>query len=486
MEQVLSAKPNNSPYKVTVKKIWRAACAEIRSHRKTVTISLILYGVSMILFFFDSCEVYNKNIHFMPSGWGLFFCGVAILTGIFTTTDCFRDLNNIQLSDVALALPIKARERFFSKIYAIALTQILPFIVSYWGGTALAILKSLALGFPLDERVWENYWMYALYLLSILMFIIASEVLSACCCGTLAESEYFAIIFMVIINVLPCVFYDNFMAKPAGFQYFLNFFSADVNLGWWGFITIADNVKMCLLRSGASCLISLCVMILPVYLFIKRDGRSVGKPIVSKIFFELMMAGGCFMIFSIFFTTQMAGWGVLVSGVAYIVINIIVSRGGRFELLKWILKFVSTLAVFILIAFIAFKTCGFGLVNWRPHERYLASSTANMTYYDYETHDTMEWGSTLLTAEEASEILNLSEYYCKKSIENISFWDMLTDNIAGAYEDGLTSVRIIVNNQNVLFADDTWGNVRAYRQEFMLPLDEARRFMESLQTGYSA
>ena len=104
MEQVLSAKPNNSPYKVTVKKIWRAACAEIRSHRKTVTISLILYGVSMILFFFDSCEVYNKNIHFMPSGWGLFFCGVAILTGIFTTTDCFRDLNNIQLSDVALAL----------------------------------------------------------------------------------------------------------------------------------------------------------------------------------------------------------------------------------------------------------------------------------------------------------------------------------------------------------------------------------------------
>lgn len=427
MEQVSStpsanfneAKPGGS-YKITLRKIARAAVAELRVHKKIAIISYVLFGVSMLLFMFNAhCYFTYEGVGFTPSGWGAAFSIIGIIVGYFAALNVFRDVNNQQLCDVTMALPIKASERFWSKLMALFYLQTGPLIVAVLGGNGVALLFGRINNGPLAHEAFENLALIVFGMLSSSLFIMAIAVLCTCCCGAPAESAYFSIILAFVINALPITFVHHIIGNCSGFGNSYWFLGTDnaIDVKYWGFLpmfTEFSDIGEFVLRNVISMVISLCVMFLSIFIYKKRDARTVGTPIASRVFFEVMMALGCFTIFSFFVMSSGAFWGVLIAGVAYIIINVIVSRAkiNAMSFFKWIVKYAATAAVFTVLMVVMIKTGGLGQINSRPAAKYLAGAQFRVVYYDFasETHKTLTTGS--LSEEQADQVMDI----CKKHI----------------------------------------------------------------------
>lgn len=449
MEQISLATTKRSEYKMTFRKIWRAALAEIRVHKKLAIISFVLFGVAMLLYAVPSeYGIFpdTEKIRYIPSGWGEIFSLFGIIAGFFTALSIFRDMNNQQLCDVSMALPIKAGERFLSKITALLLLQTAPLTVSVAGGNALSLLfiSLKYTGFSFYEDTAETLGALVFGSLAASMFILAVTVLVTCCCGTLAESSYFSIILMFIINVFPVSFFKNLIIKNSGFSAGSIFFGTAasdfaVDFSWWGFLFLTRNdFKDMIPHAAVGSVISLAVMLLAGLIYIRRDARSVGVPISSKAFFEIMMAGSCITIFSLTFNSSAAQWGILIAGVGYIIINVIVSRAkiNGLSFIKWAAKYAATLAVFVIVAVIALKTGGFGYINLRPEAQYLDGAMFNLRYYvsanrqpdGSYTKDNILYSSPL-TPEQADEVMKICKKYFVKAAAERSPFDIFSDNV---------------------------------------------------------
>lgn len=441
MEQISSIATNKQPgtYKITFRKIARAAAAELRVHKKLAIIAAVLYGVAMLLFVFNAhFENYNYGFpptEFEPSYWGVGFAVLGVLMTLFDVLSVFRDTGNQQLCDVGMALPIKASERFLSKLLCLVYIQIAPFIVSVLGGNGIAVLfGSLRHGKLYDETSKFIFTLFFMGLASIL-FIMAITTLCACCCGALAESAYFSFIMMFIINGLPVAFLVNILNRSAGFQgswyWLLSPEGLNVDLGYWGFLFFLNlDYDPIILHAAVGCVISIAVTLLSGLIYKKRDARSVGTPISSKLFFEIMMAGACAAVFSITFMSSDVLWGVLIAAVAYIIINIIVSRAkiNAISFAKWIGKFAVTAAVFTALTVACIKTGGFGYYSIRPDAVYLKGA-------DYKIFIDINNGYTTpqifnkqeLTAEQADEVMKICKKHIQKGIAEVNPIDVIFD-----------------------------------------------------------
>ena len=417
-------------YKISFKKILRAAAAEVRVHKKLAIISFVLYGVALLLFIFNSDVSYGTDwetgartpAYFYPSGWGFAFAIAGIAVGYFAALNVFRDMNNQQLCDVSMALPIKASERFFSKILGLFYLQAAPLILSVFGGNAISILIATASFGGLREGAATEVFSIAFCCFAGSMFIMAIAVLCTCCCGALAESAYFSLILMFIINVLPLSFINNIICNSAGLSDWRGIFSGTnlIDLRYWGFLYLMgnfnDDMEM-ISHCAVGSVISLAVMLLSGLIYVKRDARSVGKPIASRLFFEIIMALGCFSVFCVFAMNDFALWGLLIAGVAYVVINIIVSRAkiNFFSFLIWGGKYLATTAVFAVILIASIRTGGFGYINARPETKYLDGACYTIRYLDnrYTDDDRHQTLSTnALTPEQADQVMTI----CKKHL----------------------------------------------------------------------
>lgn len=430
MEQTFSnAKPNG--YGISFRKIARAAAAEVRVHKKLAIITIVLYGVAMLLFLFNGdvsgySGVSDRPAEFYPSGWGIFFAVIGVMVGYFTALNVFRDMNNQQLCDVSMALPIKASERFFSKVLSLFYIQIFPLIVSTLGGNGLVILLGKLNYGRMESDTAEKLFMLVLGFLAASMFIMAVAVLCACCCGALAESSYFSIILMFIINGLPLGFVHNIVERSAGFNGWTLFsLPQSIDLGYWGLLYLISEGKF-ILHCSVGCLISLAVMLLSGLIYVRRDARSVGSPIASKVFFEIIMFLGCVTVFSSFAMSDYALWGLLIAGVAYVIINIIVCRAkiNALSFLKWAGKYFATAAVFSALLITTIKTGGFGYINVRPDAKYLdgASFTIHLgdgVYSDYNLVNKI-FASNALTAEQADEVMSICKKHIKKGAADVN------------------------------------------------------------------
>lgn len=447
MEQMsVNSIKTNGAYKISFGKIMRAVSAEIRVHKKLAIISFVLYGVAMLLFMFNSTEIIYWGEHpesypaqFVSSGWGAFFAVVGILVGFFTALNVFRDMNNQQICDVSMALPIKSSERFFSKLITLFFLQTAPLTVSLLGGSALSILFTV-IRHPAGMEDDTAKLLFMLYFgaLASSMFIMSVTVLCTCCCGALAESSYFSIILGGIINLLPVCFV-NLVMTSAGFDNglftFLFYNDGGIDLGWWGFLffTRIDFDDMTL-HCVVGTLISLAVMLLSGLIYVKRDARTVGTPIASKVFFEVMLVLGCVTIFSLFAMGSYAMWGVLIAGVAYTIINIIVSRAkiNALSFLKWAGKFAVTLAAFTVVLVVTIKTGGFGLINSRPATKYLEGAEFSVayrqeitdrdgsTYYGYTRLET-----SALAPDKADEALEIIKKHFVKGRAEVNVFNVI-------------------------------------------------------------
>lgn len=456
MEQISSIVTNKQPYntyKITFRKIARAAAAEVRVHKKLAIIAYVLYGVAFILFIFNA-DIHTylgsgpRNVSFYPSGWGITFAVFGVLLTTFDVLNVFRDTGNQQLCDVGMALPIKASERFLSKLLCLVYIQIAPFTVAVLGGNGIAaLIGALRLG-PLEDEASKIIFTLFLIGLASSLFIIAITTLSACCCGALAESAYFSFIMMFIINGLPIAFILNIFDRSAGFtdSWFWLFGNSNMNLdlGFWGFLFFLNlEYDYVMLHAAIGSVISIAVTLLSGLIYIKRDARSVGTPISNKLFFEIMMAGACATVFSLTFMSSAVLWGVLIAVVAYIIINIIVSRAkiNVLSFFKWIGKFALTLAVFTGIVVGCIKTGGFGYYRLRPYGAALEGASFTIYVTKYGTrYQHLRLSTDNLTAEQADEVMKVCKKYIQKGFRAVNPFSIIFDthNVADIdiYADG--------------------------------------------------
>lgn len=425
-------------YKISFKKIARAAFAEVRVHKKLAIISYVLFGVSFLLAIFDSrVRWVNMDGHpgtgmFFPSSWGVVFAIAGIAVGYFTALNVFRDMNNQQLCDVSMALPIKASERFFSKLLCLFYLQTAPLILSSLVGYGVKVLYGYANFSRMEDDTLETLFMIVFGCLAASMFIMAIAVLCACCCGAFAESSYFSLILMFIINVMPLFYINNVVCGSAGIS--VRFYEIDYifDLGYWGFLFLLSSEDF-ISHCAVGCVISLAVMLLSGLIYVKRDARSVGTPIASRLFFEIIMFTGCVTVFSLFVMSDAALWGLLIAGVIYIIINIIVSRAkiNVLSFLKWIGKYAATTAVFTVLLVATIKTGGFGLINSRPDAKFLDGAKFDISYYPYYNYShnrNTDFTSNALTAEQADEVIKICKKHIIKGRLDLSTVDIIFGN----------------------------------------------------------
>lgn len=435
MAQTLSTETTR---KISFMKIARAALAEVRVHKKLAIITYVLYGVALLLFLFNS-EVspsisygQSEELLFYPSGWGIFFALCGAVVSFFTVLNVFRDMNNQQICDVSMALPIKASERFLSKLLSLFYIQILPQLVSILGGNGIRLLIGRMMYGDLPGNGGEVLSEMVFSILAGTMFVMSITVLCVCCCGAPAESSYFSIILMGIINALPLCFIFYLVNGCAGFYCD----PSDVTLfdyKYWGFLFLADPSDKPELHCSVGCVISLAVMLLSGLIYIRRDAKTVGMPIASRVFFEMTMTLGCVTVFLFFIISGGTLWGLLIAAVAYIIINIIVSRAkiNVLSFLKWGGKYLITAAAFTAVAIAAIKTGGFGYIGERPAAEYLDGAEFNIYFYDRALNfdRSYELRTEALTSEQADKMMSI----CKKHIINgrahINPFDVFLGNI---------------------------------------------------------
>lgn len=448
MEQVSStpqadfneSKPTgtNSNYRITFRKIAKAALAELHVHKKLAIISYVLFGVSTLLFMFNAhyyvhagSYAYNSTgAEFSPSGWGVAFGVMGVIVGFFAVLNVFRDVNNQQLCDVTMALPIKATERFFSKLLALFYLQTGPLLVATVIGNGAAILFGRMIYGSLDPEATDIFVYIVLGGLSASLFIMSVAVLCACCSGAKAESAYFSLIMMFIINSLPLTYIVSIIGKVSGFSdgWFLSDSAIDVK--FWGFLPLFndyDNIGEFIYHNVVGIAISLLVMFLTLFIYKKRDAKSVGTPIASRLFFEIFLVLGCFTIFSFFVFSTAAWWGVLIAGVLYLIINIIVSRAkiNALSFGKWLVKYAITTAAFVAFMVMTIKTGGFGQIYSRPSAEYLDRARYGITVSDFSTRNRTEITTGELTAEQANQIMEITKKHMVKGFNKIPVVGML-------------------------------------------------------------
>lgn len=398
------------------KKIVRAAVAETRVHKKLWIITLVLYGVAFLLFVFDAHfyprEEFYGTAELAPSGFGTIFAAVGVLVGFFAALNVFRDMNNQQFCDISMALPLRAGERFFSRLLSLFFLQIAPLFVSTVLGNAVPMLIGF-FRYGVFPKMMDmpSFFTFPMLFLAGSLFIMAITVLCACCCGAVAESAYFSLILMFIINVLPPSFFNYLFNTCAGYREvgFLHYTSEGHDfLQNWGFLyLLTTNGEKMLPHCLTGSLISIAVMLLSGLIYRKRDARTVGTPIASRVFFELFLFFGCVTVLSFFVYAHAVFWGVLVAAVIYIIINVIVSRAkiGVKKVLLWVGKYLATTAVCVAVFTAASVTGGFGAIALRPEAQYLEGASFMIgAYYEGGSYSLY---TDPLSAEQADQVMTI-------------------------------------------------------------------------------
>lgn len=479
---------------VSLKRINRAAVAEMRTHRKLFLIVQIILGIAAVLYGFENYSYnryYGSTTYYEPWMACVLFV-VAIGCGFFICSALFKDMHNVQTADVSLSLPMKSSERYAAKILSLFYIHILPLIVC-----SLAAFISTAAICSYDKKVLDTAVQFTLLLfllaLAAALFTDAVSIFCCCCGGTMAESIYFPIITAGCLSVAPSVFLYKMQYGFSGQSYLLSDFNQYLCCWTYSLILSAYDysgaASFCI-NCAVNCLISLAVIFACVFIYKKRDARSVGTPIVFRLMFELMMFLGVFTVFITVVFEDMVHVGLVVALVAYLVINIVVSRAkiNLRSIMVWLLKFVASIAVFVGIMAVGYVTDGFGAINYIPSDDELENTEISITLRnDYgNTYSRFE-STDILNADQAKEIIKLVHSYNGTREKSVGdFFNILSRGngyrsryISDGYDmlPNDSSGFSIYINQYITDEDDvTYGNT-VYEQIIALPSESVERLI---------
>ncbi|MBQ8966638.1 hypothetical protein [Ruminococcus sp.] len=386
-----------------LKKIDLASKAECRSRRKLLLIILITMFMSVLFqiaeyrvemgrdtvsYFYQgewlepSDELYKVGSYDGIFGLGMLF--VTAFLGLFVVHGVFSDLGSKQVADVQLSLPMSAKERYLSKLLAVFKLHILPMLT----GSALAVILGSIIKGGFDVIAYPIKMQ--LIALAVALFTDAMTIFCMTCCGARAEGIYTSVIAQGCLSLLPFLAVHMIRERYSGLtnsgvDRISKVFSClgDIVILWAeadsrelsnGFGYILVNI----LASGL-------IIFASFFTYRRRDGRQVGKPMVSKLFMEVFMCTGVFTLLLLSFNETEWYLGVSVSLIIYLVISVVLARAKitPVRILAWLGKYTATLAVFLGIMCASYITGGFG------HYKYRIDPNTNMGYCSilFHTYD---------------------------------------------------------------------------------------------------
>ena len=406
---------------ISFQRINKAAIAQRRIQKKLVTITTIFYGLAMLLFCLDAEGV--------GGGMGVMLGICGFLTGFVTFESTFNDLHNRQQADITLSMPMTGVERFLSKILCCFYVQIIPaMICSIVSGNVAFFLQDVAFNAEDFSYIWQTIFM----IFAAELFVLALVSLCSSCCGTHGESVFFTVLLGVFQAAIPAMFIVRFIEQPSGIN-FLESHNMKWNLWGYGFTQAMEGSVYLVLLINV--VVSIAILFAAGRIYAKRDARVVGTPVANKPFFEIMMFCGVMFIYLIFFFSEMTGWGILLAAIAFIIINIVVSRKNinARSFFIWTAKFAIITFIFLGISLSSIATGGFGYINAEPDINLDGSNVQikidvpvntiikNATLQDDETSvvSTHVYGKNL-TDKQCREVMGIFRKYMKKGKPDIS------------------------------------------------------------------
>lgn len=364
---------------ISYKRIYRASSAELISQKKTRIISIILLAFAGVIYGFDSA---SRGDRADPSYLAVFLYFTALVPLFSCCVSVFKDMHDITSADVSMSMPLSGIERYFSKILTIVRTWLVPFLISAAGAFLLSsMFGGSHYSYSFDERMtYENTYhpevmmkynlQMFLWFMAAVLFIISVTAVCQCCIGAKAESRYLPVMLMTALSIfIPAVyaFVTDSFANVSVNSYYLEYSPLYCI---WSFSALAaefDSLKNVLLML-LNCLISAGVIIGGAFICRKRDARTVGKPIVFKAFFEIIMAVTLTLFFILVHVSSGNLFVLFLGWLGSIILRIVVSRK-NFSFSKigvWTGMFAVYYVLFLVFMYIAFLTGGFGAICKTP------------------------------------------------------------------------------------------------------------------------
>lgn len=358
-------------------KIKRAAKSECMNRRKIKLIILIL-TIAAALFEIGEYSVYNTwdpltgtedglRIATYSGYFGVFLMFTAAFFGAFAVYGIFSDLTSRQTADVQLSLPMSSKDRYFSKLLALCEIHILPLAVA--GAVVTFVGNVIHNSFDQIEYLLR----YHMVVLAAALFVDAICVFCMCCCGARAEGVYTSFITGLCVSFTPNLFFTMGVQEFSGLE--ISSFDSTKMFSIMGLLNIlwspdiSDDVTTMepWLYLMCNMILSCLLIYASFYIYRKRDGRQVGKPMVYTLFMELFLFMGLFTLFTAFFYTGSWGIGLTIAAIIYLIIRIVSARAKITPKLfaSWIGKYALSLAVFTVIMGAAYFTGGFGYYKMR-------------------------------------------------------------------------------------------------------------------------
>lgn len=388
-----------------LKKINKASSAEASNHKKVRLIILILTiaGTLFALTEYDADKLYNAErnrratLAYFESYFGMFLVFVAAYFGMFAVFGIFKDMVNKQTADVQMSLPMSAKERYCSKLLALVKLHLLPLLGS---GVVMVLGGAVKVGFGGTAFLLRIYTV----LFAQAFFADAVSIFCMCCCGALAEGVYTSLITMVCLSATPYGTFEAMISAFSGLRTYatsaMEVFSLTgiLSMQWLPGMHEPGTDGVAYAYLFANILISCLLIAVTFLIYRKRDARSVGKPFVYELFMEIFMFIGLFTLYLIFFATNTISAGIVTAFIVYFVIRIVAARAkiNVKVFMIWTAKFAASMAVFYLIAGIAYFTGGFGFYKYFPdmsdmnganiyiHTHYYDGDAEYFYYRDYD------------------------------------------------------------------------------------------------------
>lgn len=370
---------------ISYKRIYRASNAELISQKKTRIISIILLAFAGLIY---GCGSYSKSNWVEPSYLAVFIYFTALVPLFACCVSVFKDMHDIPSADVSMSMPLSGIERYFSKILTIVRAWLVPFLISAAGAFLLSAIFGgshnsnkyrysgvipYSVSYHPDVMMKYNLQMF-LWFMAAVLFIISVTSVCQCCIGAKAESRYLPVMLMTALSIfVPAVyaFITDHFADVSLSDYFDDYSSLFYVWTFSAIFAEFDSLKNVLLMI-LNCLISAGVIISGAFICRKRDARTVGRPIVFRLFFEIIMA----VTLTLFFLMMHVGSGSLSGSLVVlflgwlgsIILRIVVSRK-NFSFSKigiWTAMFAAYYVLFLVFMYIAFITGGFGAICKTP------------------------------------------------------------------------------------------------------------------------
>lgn len=378
-----------------LKKINKASSAEASNHKKIRLILLILTIAGTLFalteyrcdrYYDDSIGKQMTDISF-NSYFGIVLVFIAAYFGMFAVFGIFKDMVNKQTADVQMSLPMSAKERYCSKLLALAKLHLLPLLGS---GVVMIVIGGAIAGYSGTVNLLRLY----MVMFAQAFFTDAVAIFCMCCCGALAEGVYTSLITMVCLSSTPIGVFVTTMVAYSGLESYAEN-STDVfslvgviSMKWLPGFDDYGLTSKGWAYLAANILISCLLIAVTFLIYRRRDARSVGKPFVYEIFMEIFMFIGLFTLYMVFFAADIVFAGIVTTFIVYFVIRIVAARAkiSVKVFMVWAGKFAASIAAFYVIALIAYFTGGFGFYKYFPDISDIERAQIYVSAHYYENY----------------------------------------------------------------------------------------------------